>query len=110
MSGIKFSAAALATTVLASADSTTYFVNLPSSLPSPGVPTTAVCQGVPHLFVTSAGHFLTHPELHDEVLGPASIIVRVERTEQFLELVDALEGRLTATVHTGSATMSLRGR
>ncbi|MGW4285153.1 aldehyde dehydrogenase (NADP(+)), partial [Nocardia sp. NPDC004750] len=67
----------------------------------------AACTGVPQLFVTTGERFLADRELHEEVFGPASIIVRVTGAEQFATLVDELEGQLTATVHAVAADREL---
>ncbi|WP_072687298.1 aldehyde dehydrogenase (NADP(+)) [Rhodococcus marinonascens] len=57
------------------------------------------CSGVPQLFVTTADQFLDDQHLQEEVFGPASVIVRVKEVGQVPELIDRLEGQLTATVH-----------
>ncbi|GAA2103188.1 aldehyde dehydrogenase (NADP(+)) [Actinomadura alba] len=59
--------------------------------------------GRPALFVTDGDTFLAHPALHDEVFGAASLVVRVRDTAQLHEIVDRLEGQLTATVHAAPA-------
>ncbi|MET0951771.1 MAG: aldehyde dehydrogenase (NADP(+)) [Aeromicrobium sp.] len=65
-----------------------------------GVPSETIsCAGTASLFVTDGSTFLTDPPLHEEVFGPASVIVRVRDEEQLLEIVDGLEGQLTATIH-----------
>lgn len=49
------------------------------------------------LFKTTATDFLAHPELAEELFGPSTLVVIY--TDQLLELVKALEGQLTATIH-----------
>lgn len=49
------------------------------------------------LFKTTATDFLAHPELAEELFGPSTLVVVY--TDQLLELVNALEGQLTATIH-----------
>ncbi|MBO2446072.1 aldehyde dehydrogenase (NADP(+)) [Actinomadura barringtoniae] len=56
-------------------------------------------QGVAGLFVTTGDDFLADKRLHEEVFGPAAIVVRVRDDEQLAEIVEHLEGQLTATVH-----------
>ena len=55
--------------------------------------------GCATLVSTTADAFLAHPDLHDEVFGAASVIVRAGHTSQLLEVARALEGQLTATIH-----------
>jgi alpha-ketoglutaric semialdehyde dehydrogenase len=49
------------------------------------------------LFKTTAANFLAHPELAEELFGPSTLVVTY--TDQLAELVRALEGQLTATIH-----------
>jgi 2,5-dioxopentanoate dehydrogenase len=63
--------------------------------------------GLPQLFVTSGESFLASPGLADEVFGPSSLVVRVRDTEQLRQIVDALEGQLTASVHLSDADHDL---
>jgi NADP-dependent aldehyde dehydrogenase len=56
--------------------------------------------GGTNLFVTTGDVFLADGRLHEEVFGPAAIIVRVRDEQQLAEIVERLEGQLTATVHT----------
>lgn len=49
------------------------------------------------LFKTTATDFLAHPELAEELFGPSTLVVIY--TDQLVELVKALEGQLTATIH-----------
>ena len=54
---------------------------------------------VPALFETSAQIFLANPELHHEVFGPSTILVRCESQAELEQTARALEGSLTATLH-----------
>ncbi len=45
--------------------------------------------------------FLSHPELHHEIFGPYSLIVRCRHLDDFLRVAEAMEGQLTASVMTG---------
>jgi len=56
-------------------------------------------EGAAALFETSAGAFLAHHELQDEVFGAAGLIVRCKDMAQLDEVVDALEGQLTVALH-----------
>ncbi len=52
------------------------------------------------LMHTTAKHFLATPALHDEVFGPASLLVQCDSVEQMQEIAEHMEGNLTATIHT----------
>jgi NADP-dependent aldehyde dehydrogenase len=67
------------------------------------------CGAVPQLFVTTADQFLDDQHLQEEVFGPASVIVRVEDAGQLPELIDRLEGQLTATVHAAESDYQTAG-
>lgn len=49
------------------------------------------------LFKTTATEFLARPELAEELFGPSTLVVIY--TDQLIELVNRLEGQLTATIH-----------
>ncbi|HKR13520.1 MAG TPA: aldehyde dehydrogenase (NADP(+)) [Pyrinomonadaceae bacterium] len=49
------------------------------------------------LFKTTATDFLANPELAEELFGPSTLVVIY--TDQLFNLVKALEGQLTATIH-----------
>ncbi|WP_306391998.1 aldehyde dehydrogenase (NADP(+)) [Telluria beijingensis] len=49
-------------------------------------------------FRTSADEFLKRHELHEEVFGPASVLVVCRDAGQMREVAEALEGQLTATL------------
>lgn len=55
-------------------------------------------KGAAALFRTSAEHFLARHELHDEVFGPASVLVVCKDVGQMREVAELLEGQLTATL------------
>jgi len=50
----------------------------------------------------SATDFLTTQSFSDELFGPATLIVNCKNTAELQEIVQALEGQLTATVHATS--------
>ncbi|MFB4319553.1 aldehyde dehydrogenase (NADP(+)) [Actinomadura sp. 21ATH] len=54
---------------------------------------------LPGLFLTDDTAFLAEPALQEEVFGAASLLVRVRDRARLREIVAALEGQLTATVH-----------
>jgi len=54
---------------------------------------------VPALFETTGKTFLATRELHHEVFGPSTILIRCESQAELEQVARALEGSLTATVH-----------
>ncbi|MES2258767.1 MAG: aldehyde dehydrogenase (NADP(+)) [Pseudomonadota bacterium] len=56
-------------------------------------------QGRAALFSTSAQAFRQHPELRDETFGASSLIVRCPDLAAVKEIVEGLEGQLTAALH-----------
>lgn len=58
---------------------------------------TLECVGTGALFRTSAAEFLAHPELAEELFGPSTLVVIY--TDELIDLVNGLEGQLTATIH-----------
>ncbi len=52
----------------------------------------------PAVFVVSGADFMRHPALQAEVFGPAGLIVCYELGE-LAQIIDSLEGQLTATIH-----------
>ena len=55
-------------------------------------------KGAAALFRVSAEEFLKRHELHEEVFGPASVLVVCENADQLREVAEVLEGQLTATL------------
>lgn len=53
----------------------------------------------PFLAQIEAAGFIADKRLHDEVFGPAALIVRVNGTSQAIEVLKAVGGALTATVY-----------
>ncbi len=51
------------------------------------------------VFATNAATFAQQPHLHEEVFGPASLLVRCGSAEELEEAARNLEGNLTATLH-----------
>lgn len=51
------------------------------------------------VFVTDSRAFRANPHLARELFGPVSLLIRAESFQELVELVDGLEGNLTATVH-----------
>lgn len=55
-------------------------------------------QGSPTIASASGQAFLNNPILHQEVFGPYSLVIRCKDTVEMAEVVNKLEGQLTATI------------
>lgn len=55
-------------------------------------------QGQPTIALTNAEAFLSNAQLSAEVFGPFGLLVEAQSAEQFVEIANALEGQLTATI------------
>ncbi|WP_374622921.1 aldehyde dehydrogenase (NADP(+)) [Pandoraea sp.] len=55
-------------------------------------------QGQAALFRTTATEFLATPALHDEVFGPASVVIACDTVEEMIAITERLEGQLTTTL------------
>ncbi|MEM0946500.1 MAG: aldehyde dehydrogenase (NADP(+)) [Pseudomonadota bacterium] len=53
----------------------------------------------PHLYRTTADAFLTDQSLAHEVFGPLGLVVLAKSAGQMIEIAEAMEGQLTATLH-----------
>lgn len=49
--------------------------------------------------ITDHATFASTPALHEEQLGPVTLIVTTETPSEFLKAANLLEGQLTATLH-----------
>lgn len=79
-----------------------------TNTPAAEVPETATF-GRTAAFVTDATEFLSNRELHREVFGPVTLFVRAESTARLLQLIQALDGQLTATLHATEADLQEYG-
>jgi NADP-dependent aldehyde dehydrogenase len=55
------------------------------------------------LFLTKGAKFLEDSSLHEEIFGPATIVVLVAGEAQLRQIIDRLGGQLTATVHAAAS-------
>ena len=62
------------------------------------------------LFVTDGNTFKRNPRLATEVFGPCAILVRVAGPESLFEMIAALDGQLTATIHLRETDFALASR
>lgn len=74
-----------------------------SEVAAGGVDETIAACGRPRLFATDGDTFLADHALQDEIFGAASLVVRVRDLAQLQQILDILEGQLTATVHATEA-------
>ena len=63
------------------------------------------CRAV--LYATNATAFLADPNLHEEMFGAASLLVRCRDEQELLRVLHHLEGQLTATLHFTDADLPL---
>ncbi len=64
-----------------------------------GHPSDVAFASQPHVFGTSAAHFINQPDLSEEVFGPSSLLVTAQDKSELLKAAEQLEGHLTATLH-----------
>jgi len=62
-------------------------------------PESSRTEGRPGVLAAEAGTWLEHPELREEIFGPATIVVACQDEQEMLACARALEGSLTATIH-----------
>jgi NADP-dependent aldehyde dehydrogenase len=58
----------------------------------------AELEAVPTIACVSGDNFMTNPQLHKEVFGPFSLIVKCRNKTQMMELAGELEGQLTCSI------------
>jgi alpha-ketoglutaric semialdehyde dehydrogenase len=56
-------------------------------------------EGQPGVLVTDAATWLKNETLHEEIFGPATVVVRCASTDELMECAEQLAGTLTATIH-----------
>ncbi|MCX2864835.1 aldehyde dehydrogenase (NADP(+)) [Paucibacter sp. PLA-PC-4] len=64
-------------------------------------------QGAAQLCVADAARFIANPLLHEEVFGPAALLLRCRDEAELLAVAEALEGQLTATLQLDQADTQL---
>ena len=63
----------------------------------------------PALFEVSGRDLLREPKLAEEIFGPSTLVIRYRNREELVELAQALEGQLTATLHGTEADIAAAG-
>lgn len=56
--------------------------------------------------VTTSTVFLENPSIHEEIFGPASLVVKCKNVNEILAVVGALQGQLTGTVHAADGELA----
>ena len=56
-------------------------------------------EGGAYLLVTDGKKFREERALHEEIFGPATLLIQCETMDELIELAGSLEGQLTATIH-----------
>ena len=69
------------------------------SFVSSKAPDSSNTQGQPGLLVTDLQTWAKSKDLHEEIFGPATVLVKCASKEELLAATDAFEGTLTATIH-----------
>ena len=55
-------------------------------------------QGAPAMFEVSGKDWLAHPELSEEMFGPAGIVIRAASADEVMQIAKELHGQLTCTL------------
>jgi NADP-dependent aldehyde dehydrogenase len=66
-------------------------------------------EGQPGVIVTDAATWLGNHTLHEEIFGPATVVVRCASAAETLDCAEKLEGTLTATIHGSSDELAANG-
>ncbi|MGJ9413785.1 aldehyde dehydrogenase (NADP(+)) [Aeromicrobium sp. CF4.19] len=72
-------------------------------------PDDAAVSATPRLFETTEEVLAEQPHLHEEMFGPAALVVRVKDPARLAQIASGLEGQLTATVHLGTDDDAVAG-
>ena len=75
-----------------------------------GGPGSGLHQGAPAALVVDGATFLARPELREEVFGPSTLIVRAADEAELEEILEAMGGHLTGTLHGTEADLAGRSR
>ncbi len=68
-----------------------------ASVKMKGTDAGGACDAAPVVFEVASDVWLANPALHDEVFGPAAVVVRCSDADAVKKVAEALEGQLTAT-------------
>jgi len=59
-----------------------------------------------NLLLTTASNFLDNPQIHEEIFGPTSLVVKCKDIWDILAVMNALKGQLTGTVHAAEGELA----
>jgi 2,5-dioxopentanoate dehydrogenase len=66
--------------------------------------------GGAYLLVTNGEQFAKDATLHEEIFGPATLLIECQDADELIKLAGELDGQLTATIHADPQDNSLSGR
>jgi 2,5-dioxopentanoate dehydrogenase len=75
-----------------------------------GTPAGAGSLGTSALFQADARHFIADAVLAEEVFGPSSLVIRCHDAAELAQVLNGLEGQLTATLHLEAADHAAAAR
>jgi len=67
-------------------------------------------KGNAYLLCTNSKHFRENHALHEEIFGPATLLVQCESGDDLIDLARELDGQLTTTIHAEPEESDLSGR
>ena len=67
-------------------------------------------KGGAYLLVTDGIRFGQEPALHEEIFGPATVLIQCANPDELIELAGKLDGQLTATIHAEPEDEALSAR
>jgi 2,5-dioxopentanoate dehydrogenase len=67
-------------------------------------------KGNAYLLATDAKSYRENRTLHEEIFGPATLLVRCDSADELIDFASELEGQLTATIHAEPDESMLSGR
>ena len=67
-------------------------------------------EGGAYLLVTDEKKFSEESILHEEIFGPATLLIQCENSNELIKLAADLDGQLTATIHAEPEDEALSGR
>jgi len=66
-------------------------------------------EGQPGVLVSDAATWLENKTLHEEIFGPATVVVRCASAAEVMKCAEQLAGTLTATMHGNAAELAANG-
>jgi NADP-dependent aldehyde dehydrogenase len=66
-------------------------------------------EGQPGVFVANAATWLVNHTLHEEIFGPATVVVRCASAAEVMQCAEKIDGTLTATIHGNADELAANG-